>query len=152
MTAAATAGDEGRPEHDRHDRGVEVGVEHTFDEADGREDQPDLAAWQHPSPTSSRSPGPPRSPSPAAQLADDGATTSSRAVSASTARVAERTDVDIDADLQEEHRDEQVADRGQLALDPLGRRGFARARSRPTKAPTIGASWATSASSANARG
>ena len=67
---------------------------------------------------------PPSSPTPAAILPTD-RDGDQAADEQQEARVAERAQVGVHADLEEEHRDEEVADRRELAAHPLGRRGAA---------------------------
>ena len=65
-------------------------------------------------------------------------------------RVDERLDLGVDPDPEEEHRDEEVADRRQLALDAVLRRCSATARARRRTRRRSGRACAASASSANA--
>ena len=58
------------------------------------------------------------------------ATTSSTAASREHGGVGERVDLGVDADLEEEHRDEEVADRCELAPDAVGLVGSCRGRCR----------------------
>ena len=59
-------------------------------------------------------------------------------------------DVGVDADLQEEDRDEQVPDRRELAADAVRRAGCGRARGRRRTHRRSARAWPASASSANA--
>ena len=71
-----------------------------------------------PRPMSGLSPGVPMAPSGDSSLPTT-ATTSRIAGVAQHLGAAEGRDVGVDADLQEEHRDEEVADRRELAPDAV---------------------------------
>ena len=72
-----------------------------------------------PRPMSALSPGAPMAPSGDSSFPTT-ATTRRIAGVAEHRALDEGADVGVDADLQEEHRDEQVADRAELAADALG--------------------------------
>ena len=112
-----------RREHDEQERGIQVAAENAFSEPDGGEDQADFAPRNHPEPDEAlvarRPPGADRGD----QLADDG-DREQGACDSQHFRFDERLDPGLDADLEEEDRNEQVTDRSELALDPF-RRGAA---------------------------
>ena len=115
-----------RGEHDEQQRGVEIAAEDPLAEPDGREDQPDLAAGDHPEPDQQLVARRAERADRGQQLADDG-DGEQAAGDPEHLGLDERLDPGADPDLEEEDRDEQVPDRRELALDPL-RRGAARER------------------------
>ena len=100
-------------------------LEHAVGQTDAGEDQADLAAGQHPEPDHEPVADAAEQPEPGDELADAGHDARARAMSARRLGSRERAEVGVDADLQEEHGDEQVADRRELPAHALGRRGAA---------------------------
>src|SRR4029453_9464030 len=90
-------------------------------EPDRGEDQPDLATRQHAEPDEQLVARRPDGPHPRAQLPHHWHDEEDRGV-AQHGETAETRDVDVDADLEEEHRDEEVADRRELAANPVALR------------------------------
>ena len=138
-----------RRQHDEQQRGVEIVAEHAFSSPIVAKINPTSPRGSIPSPMRRLSPGAPDAPTAATSLPTT-ATTSRAPAIPEHFRFDERLDSGLDADLEEEHRDEQVTDGRELALDPLRRGATARARDRPRTRRRSGASLAASASSANA--
>ena len=105
---------------DEQQRGVDVLAEDALAEPQGGEDQAHLAAGDHADahqqPVARRA----QHAGGRRQLADD-RNDEERARHAQHVRVGELRDVGVDADLQEEHGDEDVTDRAHLPLDALRR-------------------------------
>ena len=116
--------DQRRPEDDRHHGGVEVAVEHALGEPDAREDQADLPAGEHAEADEEPVADSAEHPRAGGDLPharhDD-----ERADQEEEVRVTERVQVGVHSDLEEEHRDEQVPDRREVAAHALGGRGAA---------------------------
>ena len=91
--------DERGAEHDRDDRGVEIGVEHALGETDAREDQSDLASGQHAEPDEEPIADAAEEPEPGGDLAD-ARNDDQCADQGEEARVAERVEVGVDPDLR----------------------------------------------------
>ena len=110
----------GREDH-QQECGVEVPAEDPLAEADGGEDEADLSAGDHPDADEQlvawRADGANRRE----ELPDD-RHGEEPGRDPEHLRLEERLDASTDPDLEEEHRDEQVTNRGELALDALGRR------------------------------
>ena len=106
-------------EHDEQHGGVQVVAQHALLQADRGEDQPDLTARQHAETDEQLVARRADRADRRHELADDGDHEQDRRRRAAR-RPRERADVGVDADLQEEHRDEQVADRRQLPTDAIG--------------------------------
>ena len=108
--------------HEDHDEqgGVDVVTEHALLQADGGEDEADLAAGDHAEAHEQAVPRRTQEPSGGDNLADhrDG---EQRGRHAEHLGVEEALDLSIDADLEEEHRDEEVADRGEVRTDAVRR-------------------------------
>ena len=90
-------------------------------QADGGEDQPDLTAGDHAQADQALVARRADRSERRDQLAQHGHR-EQRAGDAQHGRTRELTDLRVDADLQEEHGDEEVPDRRELALDPVGGR------------------------------
>ena len=90
-------------------------------EADGGEDEPDLAAGDHAEADEPLVAGGSEHADRGDELADDGHD-QQRGRDAQHLGLDERLDLDFDPDPEEEHRDEEVADRRELALDAFLRR------------------------------
>ena len=123
--------DHRRDEHDEDERGVEVVVEHAGAQADAwrRSGRPRRGgSCRSRSATCRRRC--PCAPTAATSLPITAITVRTRG-EAEHRRLGERTDVGVDADLQEEHRDEDVADGRQLAARSGRRARSRRSRGRP---------------------
>ena len=86
-------------EHDRDERGVQVGVEHAVGEPDAGEDQADLAAGEHPEPDEEPVADAAEQAEAGGDLADD-RDDDQRGDEREQARVAERVEVGVHADLR----------------------------------------------------
>ena len=134
-------------EHDEEQRRVEVVAEHAFLETDGGEDQPDLAARQHPEPDEQLVAGRAERTDRRDDLADDRA----HEEHAGDAQHVGRDEL-LDSTAIPIWRKNTGMNRWPTGASSRWIRSFTslRDRARPaTNAPTIGASLAASASSAN---
>ena len=101
-----------------------------FAEPERREDQPDLAARDHADADEQPVAGAAEQSGRGRELAEHGDHEEHRG-DAEHLPVGHGLDVGVDADLQEEDRDEQVSDRRELAADAVRRTAYGRARGRP---------------------
>ena len=111
--------DERGGEDDQQQRGVLVAIEDRLAQPDGREDQADLTARDHAQADEALVPRRPGRADSGDDLPDQGHGEQAGA-DGEHRRVEERLDPGVDADLEEEHGDEEVADGCELAGDAVG--------------------------------
>ena len=109
-------------EDHRDQRAVLVLAQYVVGQADAGEDEADLAAGEHPEADQEPVPDAAEQAHAGDELAEAGHDAEHRDEGEEVG-VGERVEVGLDADLEEEDRDEQVADRGELPPDARGRRG-----------------------------
>ena len=107
-----------RRQHDQQHRGIEVVAEHPLLQADRGEDQADLTPGDHPEPDEPLVARRPEDPERRHELPDH-RDHEEHGRDAEHIGREELADVDRDPDLEEEHGDEQVADRRELPLDAV---------------------------------